>query len=41
MCIYINNMEKLIKNSLALVLERTIPTERPTLADEVNANFWE
>jgi hypothetical protein len=26
-------------NSVALVRKRTIPTERPPLADEVNANF--
>jgi hypothetical protein len=27
------------KNSVALVRERTIPTERPPLVDEVSANF--
>jgi hypothetical protein len=27
-------------NSVALVRERTIPTERPSLVGEVNANFW-
>jgi hypothetical protein len=27
-------------NSMALVRERTIPTERPPLVGEVNANFW-
>jgi hypothetical protein len=26
-------------NSVSLVRERTIPTERPLLVDEVNANF--
>jgi hypothetical protein len=27
-------------NSVALVRERTIPTEGPQLAGEENANFW-
>jgi hypothetical protein len=27
-------------NSVARVRERTIPTERPPLANEVSANFW-
>jgi hypothetical protein len=27
------------KTSVALVRERTVPTERPPLADKVNANF--
>jgi hypothetical protein len=26
-------------NSVALVLDRTIPTERPPLVDEISANF--
>jgi hypothetical protein len=30
-----------ITNSVALVLERTIPTERPQLFGEVSANFWD
>jgi hypothetical protein len=29
------------KNSVALVREQTIPTERPPLVDEVSANFCE
>jgi hypothetical protein len=35
--------DKLLKklNSLALVRERTIPTERPPLVSEVNANSCE
>ena len=28
------------KNSVALVRERTIPTERPPQVGEVSANFW-
>jgi hypothetical protein len=32
-------MKVLKKCSLALVRERTIPTERPPLVGEVNANF--
>jgi hypothetical protein len=28
-------------NSVALVRERTMPTERPPLVGEVSANFWE
>jgi hypothetical protein len=33
---------RLSKNhSVALVRERTIPTERPQLVGEVTANFWE
>jgi hypothetical protein len=27
--------------SVALVLERTIPTERPPLVGEVSVNFWD
>jgi hypothetical protein len=27
-------------NSVALVRERTIPTERPPLVGEISANFW-
>jgi hypothetical protein len=29
------------RNSVALVRERTIPTERPSLVDELSANFCE
>jgi hypothetical protein len=35
--IWVNGMEK--KNSVALVRERTIPTERPPPVGEVSANF--
>jgi hypothetical protein len=35
-----NHMHKIFKqNSGALVRQRTIPTERPPLVGEVNANF--
>jgi len=38
---YVNKCERvhLIKNSVALVRERTIPTERPPPVGEVSANF--
>jgi hypothetical protein len=32
--------EGLLTNSVALVRERPIPTERPPLIGEVSANFW-
>jgi hypothetical protein len=37
-----DNIDTLKKNtnSVALVRERTIPTERPPLVDEVSANFY-
>jgi hypothetical protein len=31
--------KNVVKNSAALVRQRTIPTERPPLVGEVNANF--
>jgi hypothetical protein len=31
----------IITNSVALVRERTIATERPPLVGEISANFWE
>jgi hypothetical protein len=34
-----SSQEHTKKNSVALVCERTIPTERPLLVDEVSANF--
>src|SRR5215468_10244074 len=34
------NMSKLKKNSVAVVRERTIPTERPPPVGEVSANLW-
>jgi hypothetical protein len=38
----VNNLEDDIKklNSVSLVRERTIPTERPPLVGEVSANFY-
>jgi hypothetical protein len=36
----INMKKNKEKNSVALVRERTIPTERLPLAGEVNANFY-
>jgi hypothetical protein len=35
-----SNIYKQKKNSVALVRERTIPTERPPLIGEVSANFF-
>ena len=34
------SLKKLKKNSVALVRDRTIPTERPPPVGEVSANFW-
>ena len=34
-----NNRQIIVKNSVALVRERTIPTERPPPVDEVSTNF--
>jgi hypothetical protein len=34
-----NTQRRCINNSMALVLERTIPTERPPIVGEVNAHF--
>ena len=40
LCLLILNiLEKKTKNSVALVRERTIPTERPPPVGEVSANF--
>jgi hypothetical protein len=35
-----NNNYKKKNNSLALIRERTIPTERPPLVGEISANFF-
>jgi hypothetical protein len=37
--IYINSFYIYLKNSVALVRKRTIPTERPPLVGGVSANF--
>jgi hypothetical protein len=39
-CIRVREISISLKNSVALVRERTIPTERPPLVSEVSANFW-
>jgi len=38
--IYVVNLLNYKLNSVALVRERTIPTERPPPVGEVSANFW-
>jgi hypothetical protein len=38
--ITLKHITKYLTNSVALVRERTIPTERPQLVGEVSANFW-